>query len=356
MAPKVYIIVLNWNNWRDTLECLESVYRLEYPSFQVIVCDNASTDDSVSMIAAWATGAVHATTRSNDPRIRSLTDPPVTKPISVSVIDYSDTSLAKEPSSSLTILRIKQNRGYASGNNAGIRWVRSRGDGELFWILNNDTVVERQALAWLVERISSDSEIGLCGSLLLLYDDPDKIQAAGGARYRRVTAIPRILGAGRSRDDIPEPAAIERQMTYVIGASMLATANFVRDVGPMREDYFLYYEELDWVLRSGGRFRLGFAPRSIVYHKEGASAGSTSNWRARSEISDLCAIRNRLLITRRFFLPYYPLVFATIVGVMLRRLWRRQPDRAGQVLRMLLGPESYRLPRPDARTSSEKSR
>jgi GT2 family glycosyltransferase len=333
------------------------LYRLAYPSFEVIVCDNASTDDSISMIGRWAKGAIHAMTRSSDPRIRSLTDPPVQKPIAVSQIDEREMSSPYRSSdSSLTILRMARNRGYASGNNAGIRLAQSRGDGEMFWILNNDTVVDPEALARLVERVSTDPEIGLCGSLLLFYDNPDKVQAAGGARYRPVTAIPKILGAGKSRDAIPPVEAIERQMSYVVGASMLATASFVRDVGLMREDYFLYYEELDWVMRSGGRFRLAFAPGSIVYHKEGASAGSSSDWRTRSEISDLCAIRNRLLITRRFFWPYYPVVFATVLGVMLRRLWRRQPDRAGQVLRMLLGPESYRLPRRDPHAWPEKSR
>jgi len=137
-------------------------------------------------------------------------------------------------------------------------------------------------------------------------------------------------------------------MSYVVGASMLATAKFVREVGPMCEDYFLYYEELDWVIRSGGRFRLGFAPRSVVYHKEGATAGSDPNWRTRSAISDLCAIRNRLLITRRFFLPYYPVVFTSIVAALFRRVLRRQPERAKEVARMLLGPETYRLPSPGA--------
>jgi GT2 family glycosyltransferase len=357
MVPKVYIIVLNWNNWRDTLECLESLYRLGYPAFDVIVCDNASTDDSVSMITQWAQGTIEASVRSNDRRILALTDPPVGKPLPFAVVNELETCPPDSPAaSSLTILRLNRNRGYASGNNAGLRLAQSRGDGELFWILNNDTVVEPGALAALVERATADPDIGLCGSLLVFYDRPDEVQAAGGAHYRRAIAIPEILGAGKRRDALPPTEAIERRMSYVVGASMLATARFVREVGLMCEDYFLYFEELDWVMRSRGKFKLGFASRSIVYHKEGATAGSDPDWRTRSTISDLCAIRNRLLITRRFFLPFYPLVFATVVGVMFLRLWRRQPRRAGQVFRMLLGPESYRLPLPDAPMVSGQGR
>jgi GT2 family glycosyltransferase len=140
---------------------------------------------------------------------------------------------------------------------------------------------------------------------------------------------------------------VEAQIDYIVGASMLVSRRFLEGVGLMREDYFLYYEEVDWVLRAGQRFKLAFAADSIVFHKEGATAGSSSNWRTRSEISDLCALRNRLLITRRFYKPYYPIVFATIVLAFFRRLLRRQPGRARHIARMLLSPESYRLPLPD---------
>jgi len=347
MLPKVGIIVLNWNNWRDTLECLESVYRLDYPDVDVIVCDNASTDESVTMIRRWAEGTVLSSTRSPDARIRALTDPPVQKPLPVAMMEESSTIRpAQMTSGTLTILRLGRNGGYAAGNNAGLRLARERGAG-LFWILNNDTVVTPAALSALVERTQADRSIGLCGSLLLSYDEPQRVQAAGGAVYRRFTAIPEILGAGRAPHTLPSSESIEKKMSYVVGASLLATAAFFDAVGAMCEDYFLYFEELDWVMRSRGRFRLGFASQSVVYHKEGASAGSDANWRTRSAISDLCAVRSRLLITRRFFLPYYPIVFATIVAAFFRRLLRGQPERARQVLQILSGPESYRLPLPD---------
>ncbi|HEY2817055.1 MAG TPA: glycosyltransferase family 2 protein [Casimicrobiaceae bacterium] len=347
MLPKVGIIVLNWNNWRDTLECLESVYRLDYPAVDVIVCDNASTDESVTMIRRWAAGTVLSSTCSADARLRALTNAPVQKPLPVATMEEGQAiEFEATPSIALTILRLGRNGGYAAGNNAGLRLAQSRG-AKLFWILNNDTVVTPAALSALVERTQADRSIGLCGSLLLFYGEPDRVQAAGGAVYRRFTAIPEILGAGQAPDTLPSPERIEKRMSYVVGASLLATAEFVDAVGPMCEDYFLYFEELDWVMRSQGRFRLGFAPQSVVYHKEGASAGSDANWRTRSAISDLCAVRSRLLITRRFFLPYYPVVFATIVAAFFRRLLRGQPERARQVLRILLGPESYRLPLPD---------
>ena len=159
MLPKVGIIVLNWNNWRDTLECLESVYRLDYPNVDVIVCDNASTDESVTMIGQWAEGAVLSGTRSRDPRIRALTSPPVRKPIRVANIEEGETiELSETSSGTLMILRLARNGGYAAGNNAGLRLARARG-ARLFWILNNDTVVAPGALSELVGRTQADRSI-----------------------------------------------------------------------------------------------------------------------------------------------------------------------------------------------------
>ena len=75
MKPKVYIIVLNWNNWRDTLECLESLYRLEYPNFEIVVCDNGSTDGSVAQFERWASGELDVRPRSDDDEIVALSIP-----------------------------------------------------------------------------------------------------------------------------------------------------------------------------------------------------------------------------------------------------------------------------------------
>jgi GT2 family glycosyltransferase len=348
MMPKVYIVVLNWNNAPDTLECLESLCRLDYPAFEIVLCDNASTDGSIAMIEQWARGEIPAPCRSIDPAIRALSQPPVPKPIAVIKLDDRHAGVgARTEGCMLTIVQLNENRGYASGNNAGIRYAQRRGDAAFIWILNNDTVVTPGALSALVSRAARDPRIGLCGSLLMHYDDPGRVQAAGGAIYRPAIAVPSILGAGERHHGVPVAAEVEKRMSYVVGASMLVSAAFAEQVGPMREDYFLYFEELDWVMRSNGRFGLGYAPASVVYHKEGSTAGSSSDWRTRSRISDLCAIRNRLLITRRYFAPYYPLVFATIVLVLVRRLLRGQPDRAKEVLRILRDPESYRLPAHD---------
>src|SRR5215216_1455804 len=78
--PRVHILLLNFNGWRDTLECLESVLRLDYPDFRVIVCDNGSSDGSVDRITAWAEGSEPAP-KSDIPSLARLVDPPIGKPV-----------------------------------------------------------------------------------------------------------------------------------------------------------------------------------------------------------------------------------------------------------------------------------
>src|ERR1700757_2392454 len=78
-SPRVYIVLLNWNGWRDTIECLESVLRLDYPDYKVIVCDNASSDGSMEHIRSWARGDLAAESRT--PALASLVTPPVPKPV-----------------------------------------------------------------------------------------------------------------------------------------------------------------------------------------------------------------------------------------------------------------------------------
>ena len=106
-----------------------------------------------------------------------------------------------------------------------------------------------------------------------------------------------LIGSGIDRSVVPEEGtAVERQMVYVMGASMLASAAFVREVGLLQEDYFLYGEEIDWALRARGRFSLAYAPASHVFHKSGATS---------SKMMPLFTAkyyyRNRIRIVARFF-------------------------------------------------------
>ncbi|MBJ6751447.1 glycosyltransferase family 2 protein [Geomonas anaerohicana] len=320
---RVSIIVVNWNGWRDTLECLESLLRLDYPDFAVVVCDNGSSDDSLQRIADWA----------------------VQQGVSIARYRRAEAEAGGDPAERpwLTLIETGANLGFAGGNNVGLRYALARQDA-FCWLLNNDTVVEPDALTHLVAAMRQDPAVGICGSTIRLHHDRDRIQALGGGYYHRFLGLPWHYGRfSRWSAAQPLTARAKRRMNYVEGASMLVSRRFLLEVGLLCEDYFLYFEEADWAIRGRGRFTLGYAPESMVYHKVGASIGTSSNPAQKSFTCDFYNIRNRIRFARR----YHPLTIPTVYLVLLAEAALRalcgRWDRAGMILRLMAngagGPE-----------------
>lgn len=245
-AGLVGIIIVNWNGWRDTVACLDSLGSLDYPRRETIVVDNGSTDESAEQIRAAHPG--------------------------------------------VTLIETGANLGFAGGNNVGI--ARALEAGAVYvWLLNNDTTVDASALSELVRVAESMADAGSVGSQLHFFDRPDVIQFGGGVIDAR-WGFTRHIGEGE-RGDCGRGEVFD--VDYTSGASMLVPAAVLRDVGLMREDYFLYWEEVDWCerIRSAG-YRVVQVPASRVLHKVGASTpASQSPTKARYEG------RNRVLFYRR---------------------------------------------------------
>ncbi len=212
--PNVSIVLVNWQGADDTIACLESLYELDYSNFGVIVVDNGSADNSVERI-------------------------PTTYP-------------------EVTLLRSGSNLGFAGGSNVGIRYALKHGAGYI-WLLNNDTVVEPNALTAMVDLAEGDSKIGAVGSVLFYMDRPEVVQAWGGGRVSFVT--------GRSRHLVKQG-----KLDYLTGASLLAKRDVFEEVGLLDEGYFMYWEDTDFCLRiRRAGWRLAVAEESTVYHKESSS-------------------------------------------------------------------------------------
>ncbi len=340
MCPLVYIIVLNYNGWPDTIECLESLLRLQYDNFHLIVIDNDSGDDSLESIRLWARGEL-AIKPNTDLRLRALVHPPVAKPITVNEISCdrinSGYSLRQPDRSTIRLIQTGSNLGFAGGNNIGLRLALNDTECRYVWLVNNDAVVKPDALTKLVHRIEQNPHFGICGSTLLYYHHPDRVQALGGAAYNCWLATTRHIGAMTAADAFIDAARVEPRLSYVIGASLLLSRPFLEQVGPMREDYFFYFDELDWCLRARGRYDITYAPESIVYHKEGKAIGANHDTRHKSRLADYFWTKNRLKITRRFFPYALPTVYLTLLGAIFNRIRRRQWDRIPMIIKIALG-------------------
>lgn len=322
------VVVLNWNGWRDTLGCLDSLLASNPRPRRVIVCDNASRDDSCERIAQWGRDRLGAE--------------------GFARLSAAEAARAEACSAALgarvVLLENGANLGFAGGNNPGIRLALRDPACSHVWVLNNDTVVRPDALGQALARMRADPRIGLCGSTLIYHDEPHLVQAYGGASYSRWTGRSRHLGAFAAVEALPaDGIEVEGSMAYVVGAAMLASRTFIETVGLMREDYFLYCEELDWATRGRERFRLGYAPASIVLHKEGASIGTTAQ--GGSPLSVYYLFRNRLRYTWR----YYPVCLLSVIGFTLidvaRLARRRRWPQVAAALRGLLQWPQPGLPR-----------
>lgn len=324
----VYIILLNYRGWRDTIECLESVLKLDYANVRIVVVDNDSGDDSVERIRSWGEGALEASVQ--NPALAQFSSPPVTKPVEVRVLARD--ALAPLPTpGEIVLLRSPHNGGYAAGNNLGIALAMRDPECAYIWLLNNDTVVAHDALSELVSCMEADADIGLSGSTLVHYHRPTTVQAYGGARFNRWLATSRHVGEGEAY--VPSHLNGSVPLDYVVGASMFVSRAFVDHAGLMYEGYFLYFEEIDWAWRRGP-YRIAYAPRSVVYHKEGGTTGMNKQQVQYGVGGDYYLHRNRLVFARRNFPLAMPLVVARLLGVLAKSLLA---GRTGRV-RMLLKP------------------
>jgi GT2 family glycosyltransferase len=334
------ILLVNWNGWGDTVECLESIFRQVPADTRVIVCDNDSTDGSLEKMQAWAQGRLDAWVPVRHP-LRAMSWPPLPKPIGCRVYDRREAEQGGEAAdtSRLVLIRTGGNLGFAGGNNVGLRHLLARGDAEYVWLLNNDTVIAPGALDALLARMAERPDAGMCGSTLLRYAAPDRVQARGGGWYCKWIGLPWHLGQlGRAAAAV-DAKRVERRMSYVVGASLLVSRRLLEEVGLMCEDYFLFFEEADWAERARGRFGLAYAPASTVYHKVGRSIGTSSLPTRKSYTCDYYSLRNRLRFTRRFHPSALPAIYASLGGALLLRLACGKWDRAAMIWRLLAGRE-----------------
>ncbi len=308
----IAVVLLNWNGERDTIECIESLSEINSIAFRLIVVDNNSRLESFELIR------------------ESLSR----KFVDLHVVDSVKDDEAHSYHKSALLIRNSQNLGFAGGMNVGIRMALSDPAVRYVWLLNNDTIVHPNSLSALASKMDSDESIGICGSTLIYADQKLGVQAFGGAVFSPFTGRSRHCGAFLSISDIPQNGQeIESKMDYVVGASMFVRREYINVVGFMSEDYFLYNEEIDWSTRRKDRFRLGYAPDSWVWHKEGASIGTSSS--GGSPLSVYYLFRSRVIFTSKYYAHCLPSVVAFSLVEVMKFLVKRRWSQAVAALQGL---------------------
>jgi GT2 family glycosyltransferase len=333
--PKIYIIVLNYNSWEDTIECVESLLKLEYKDFNIVIVDNCSPNDSVVFLKSWLNNQLcHYLPL--DHHFRSYSIPVQSKQealflTSASVLNYTDVVPR------ITFIESDWNGGFAAGNNIGLKFCVGQQDFDYAWLLNNDTVVSPGALDDMMQSVSMlDKQhptlrFGLYGHRITHYHDPATDQVSYYS-FSKLNATVRAIKCTDNESIVLK----ESDKYYPCGASMFASREFLNTVGMLTEDYFLYYEEPDWSIRANRKgYTLAIFNDIPVYHKEGASAGSSVDGRQRSELSDYYIIRNRFTIIGKFFPSHLIFVYFTMLVVAMNRILRGQYGKLGMISKII---------------------
>lgn len=264
-TSNVVIIILNWNGWQDTIECLESVYQIEYPNFNVILVDNNSQDHSLDKIRDYSTRKLKVESEFIENKTKK-------KPLKLE--EYAEDENPLEMNSpDLILIKNKENYGFPGGNNVGIRFALQNLDPDYILLLNNDTVVDRNFLKGLVHFGEFNKDVGILGPKIYYYDDPKVIWSAGCKISWKLARGIQIGSGERDQGQYDTESEVE----YVSGSAFLIKTEVIREIGLMDDAYFLYFEESDWTLRANkANYKSLYVPESKVWHKVSKSGGGIS--------------------------------------------------------------------------------
>jgi GT2 family glycosyltransferase len=270
MDPSVSIVLLNWNSAEHTIECIESLLEINYDRFNIIVVDNNSEEKHLELIRDYMKGKRGFTSEFVDYKQN-------TKPLSFCEYNIDEIGEKKydvKNNRLITLIKNNSNDGFPGGCNIGIRLALSW-NSDYVLLLNNDVVVDKQFLNELVKATESETSIGIAGSKIYHYDEPDRIQSVGGdmlwwmfwpLNYRM-----------NEIDDEKSTEVTERD--FVWATSQLINANLFRDVGLLDEKFFFGIEEYDLCDRAKKKgYNVVFVPSSKVWHKGNASAKKLSKY------------------------------------------------------------------------------
>lgn len=236
MLPKVFIIILNWKAREDTAECINSVKKIDYKNYEIIVVDNGSGDGSVEYF------------RKKFPGIK--------------------------------IIANDRNLGYAGGNNVGIRYALDK-DADYVLILNNDTTVTKDFLGTLIDKANTGKKIGIIGPRLKY---PDGREQPSGRHFLSFASLLNfiLLLNGLKKDwkayennfvfkDYDRNSAHE--VDDVGGCATLIKAEVFEEIGLFDEKYLYCFEEVDFEKRAKEKgWSIWYLPQAVIYHKWGVSA------------------------------------------------------------------------------------
>lgn len=267
----VFIIILNYNGIKDTLELLDNIVKLDYSNYKIIVIDNASSDGS---------------------------------------------NLELKKITNIDLIENNKNLGFVGGNNIGIKFALKQ-KADYILLLNNDTIVESDFLAKLVNAMESDSGIGLTGGKIMNYNDRQKIWSAGGG-IKKWSKKTFQYGEGKIDDgSYDEP----KEVDFLSGCCLLIRREVIEKIGLLDDDYFMYYEDVDYCLKAKrAGFKVFYVPQSVIWHKVANSSSRSFRdfYRMRNYIYYLK--KNHIINMIQFLVIISCTIIERLTRIIMRKL------------------------------------
>lgn len=255
---KVYIVIVNYNGYKDTLECIKSIEENEKNiDYKIIVVDNKSTDESMKKL-----------------------------------------SVLKK----IYLIESNKNGGFSYGNNLGIKYAIENG-AKYILLLNNDTIITKNCISILKEEMDKHEELGIISPRIMYYELKNKINSVGGyIDWLKGTAVIESKGCLYKEKD-----ENMKYTEFVTGCCMLIKKELVDKIGYLPEEYFMYYEDVDYCTKAiKNNFKIGVCYNSVIYHKESASSGGDGNpfaieWNTRNRMIFIKKYKCKGILTKIFF-------------------------------------------------------
>lgn len=276
--PKISIIILNWNGWEDTIECLESLYRINYPNYEVIVVDNFSTNDSIQNIKGWTEGKIEVESKYFE----------TTKCThNIKIFEYTKADLENnsylerkkefdtlESNEKLFLLKNDKNDGFAGWNNIALKQILKENISEYVFLLNNDTIIDKNLFIELFESIKNISS--------------ENIWLIWPKIFNYFTNTHQIKFYGKLNEKITK-------VDWVSWAAFLVKTDVLRNVWLFDETFFLYWEDTDLCYRVTQKYQNYYIQtQSKIYHKIESSSQNVSQFKITLHI------RNLFILLRRY--------------------------------------------------------
>ncbi len=258
----VYIVVLNWNNYKDTIECIRSLQKTTYHNYEIIIVDNGSTNDSQKIL--------------------------------------------EEEFPEIKLIQTGKNLGYSGGNNRGIKYALEHG-ADLIWVLNPDTLVDPQVLTELVRGMSG-SGVGIAVPKIYYRGSPQTVWFVDSRLNMRTGQADHLFFGQADEGQFDEAHYLE----WAPGTSLLIKRQVLEKIGLFDERYFLFYEDVDLCVRARrAGFKIAFAPKAKIWHKVGSTVGE------KNPANEYYKTRNRLYFVKKFNPPVWSAGFTALYGLRL---------------------------------------